>query len=110
MLVHKDQLALASCTLTPLFSFLDPVARADGVGTPRDPTAAEKRSYADAYALFLPLELAADFGARCGLDTRGLRPGAGCNEQACERGGERRALEHESAPRRDLRNASAIAA
>jgi hypothetical protein len=51
--MHRAQLSAVAFTLTLLLSVLNPVARADGVCTPRDPTAVEKKSYADAYALFL---------------------------------------------------------
>ena len=51
--MYEAQPSSVAFTLTLLLSVLNPVARADGVCTPRDPTAVEKKSYADAYALFL---------------------------------------------------------
>ena len=52
-LVQSAESSSAVLTLVLLLGLTQPQARADGMCTPRAPTAAESKSYAGAYALFL---------------------------------------------------------
>ena len=51
--MYQSKLASVAVGLALLLSTVHPEVRADGVCTVRAATAAEKKSYADAYALFL---------------------------------------------------------
>jgi hypothetical protein len=64
MSAHREEHSRAALGVVLLLTAMIPQAHADGMCTPREPTAAETKAYADAYALFLRVAPATPDGWR----------------------------------------------